>query len=190
MCLEIRKGPLVANEDIVCYKRVIPSFDFSLIKNEDSFEGMIANCRCSGKIFIDENGKVFFCTDSPDCDGQSSSNKLGYKYSWALDNSVEKIKINGNIIPINNNYFITPYYGFIIKINEMYHSELNKVNDEIEEGFHSYENLLDAINHKSSNEEVIVKCIIPKDSTYYIGEFDDLPNYASDNIIIDSIINT
>lgn len=55
-------------------------------------------------------------------------------------------------------------------------------------GFHSYANMPDAQNDINYNRNVyndIVRCIIPKCSWYYVGDYNGYPSYVSDHIIID-----
>lgn len=58
----------------------------------------------------------------------------------------------------------------------------------IEKGLHSFTNLRDAKSFcqtevsDESYKYYIVKCIIPKNSKYYIGIFNDVEGYASDRI--------
>lgn len=56
----------------------------------------------------------------------------------------------------------------------------------IDKGYHSYKTL-DRAKVERDSYEVIVKCIIPKGSTYYINNLDEI---VSSNIIVtDKIIN-
>ena len=50
----------------------------------------------------------------------------------------------------------------------------------IDKGYHSY-NTLDKAKEEKNLNEVIVKCIIPKGSEYYINEYDEI---VSSNIIV------
>lgn len=63
---------------------------------------------------------------------------------------------------------------------------------EIYRGFHSYSNLNKAIEEYNAissvrNDVALVECIIPKDSTFYKNEKDEI---VSDRIIIDRILKT
>ena len=56
----------------------------------------------------------------------------------------------------------------------------------IDKGYHSYRTL-DKTKVERNLHEIIVKCIIPKGSTYYVNNFDEI---VSSNIIVtDKIIN-
>lgn len=80
--------------------------------------------------------------------------------------------------------YVTPYQYASVKLGETYTSELRKEkNDSIVEiGIHSFKNLVDARNEKNywDDPQEIVKCIIPKGSKYYEGDFSCLvDSYAS-----------
>jgi hypothetical protein len=78
---------------------------------------------------------------------------------------------------------LTPYQKVEIKIGETYKSELIKYGSLIDEGIHSVKNLEDANYFVSFDEKRFVsKCIIPKGSEYYIGNFNGYDSYASDTL--------
>ena len=60
----------------------------------------------------------------------------------------------------------------------------------IEEGFHSFKSLNEAMiimcNYKLysylNKDHVVFKCVIPKDSLYYLGRFDKYESYCSNSI--------
>lgn len=68
---------------------------------------------------------------------------------------------------------------------------LERYNDLILEGFHSFKEFNDAKFHYNAYSTVIVKCHIPKHTWYYDGvdSVTNFPSYASESIVIDEIIN-
>ena len=62
----------------------------------------------------------------------------------------------------------------------------------VNQGFHSFVNLKDAIKERNSDVDykklVICECIIPKGSKYYKGAYSNYNVYVSDNIRINKII--
>ena len=62
----------------------------------------------------------------------------------------------------------------------------------VNQGFHSFVNLKDAIKERNSDVDykklVICECIIPKGSKYYKGAYSNYNGYVSDNIRINKII--
>lgn len=76
-------------------------------------------------------------------------------------------------------YEINPEVNIFITTSEYWRWYIDK-------GYHSYKTLDKAKEERNLNE-VIVKCIIPEGSTYYINNFDEI---VSSNIIVtDKIIN-
>lgn len=78
----------------------------------------------------------------------------------------------------------TPYRDKIVKLGCLYASILNVYNDTVTDGLHSFVNIEDVKiecqlwleaykNHDNSYSDrfEIVKCIIPKGTTYYVGTF-------------------
>lgn len=95
----------------------------------------------------------------------------------------------------SNNVF-TPYFRLFWYIkDEVY--EAREFMPTLSKGFHSYTNKKDPIRKyifrknmkKASSLECVVKCIIPKGSTYFVGEdLTGLRNYISNKIKIVEII--
>ena len=94
---------------------------------------------------------------------------------------------------------VSPYMRSPIpNMNEITKTRLGKpygIGICVNEGFHSFATLKDAINeskcwtrHYDCNP-IIVKCIIPKDSKCYIGSFWGVTSYCSESIILKEIIN-
>lgn len=87
---------------------------------------------------------------------------------------VEKIK---NYKTTSSDYLFTPYRKMEVKIGEEYETYLRSYYLEVNEGFHSFVSLKDAIAEKKywkywvTHEYEIVKCIIPKGAEYYKGRF-------------------
>jgi hypothetical protein len=192
MCLRLKNEsvkPQIAENDIVVYKflevgKLKPEF------HGKEFTGVIKNFTVNGKISIDK--RIFFCTNENHLDGFNADDKFGYKYSWAIDENVKSIKVDGVEIIKNkrildilkNSTILTPYQDTEIKIGETYKSKLIRYGLLIEDGIHSIKNLEDA-NHFaiSVKNRIVAKCIIPKGSEYYVGEYDDgYVSYASDTL--------
>ena len=85
---------------------------------------------------------------------------------------------------------ISPYMGSQApNMNEITKTRLGEpygIENYVEEGFHSFATLEDAINEKEDIlrrcHKVIVKCVIPKDSKCYVGTFGRKISYCSDSI--------
>lgn len=184
MCLELnpKARKQKARKDIIVYKALRYTFKGHEFQHNDNFTGIIDGYHCEGKISIDEDGNVFFCTNHPNLDGRYIENKLGYKNSWVLDSCVTELVING--IPISRS-LKTPYKKMIVEMGKTYTSELERYGDLVEQGLHSFEVLEGADNEA----DVVAKCIIPKGSYYYKGTFDGYVSFASDTLKYIEIIN-
>ena len=186
MCLVKCGERLVAEEDIVCYKwlEVKSSITYNPDLHDKEFIGNIQGIICSGKIVI-YNDCTFFCTNNPELDGCECDDRLDYLYSWEFDQFVLSIIVDGK--EILDIIYKTPYQNAIIEIGETYQSEL-EINEliEVHIGLHSFAKLTDAINN---GDGVYVKCIIPKGSHYFIGDFFDSISYASDKITYLEIVS-
>lgn len=187
MCLENISEKCVAEEDIVCYKYLKvesqPKLNF-VPKNGATFEGRINRIDCTGRI-TRENGRIYFCTNEYDIDGENCKKKWGYKYSWELDKYVTLITIDGKIlIDHEKNQFITPYQDVIVEMGKTYRSKI-KVSrwNEIEQALHSYVDI-----PVDEDFPYIAKCIIPEGATYYEGTFDGKRSYASNKLKYINII--
>lgn len=96
--------------------------------------------------------------------------------------------------------FFTPYRGSEIIIGETYTSELklnfdnesvnnilyneNDIVGTVEKGLHSFKSFKSACKEcqgKYNKRNRVVKCIIPKGSSYYVGVFGDI-SFASDKL--------
>lgn len=190
MCLTINKDqliPLIAEKDIVVDKIVTVEreFDISKIKHGDKFTAVINDIQCEGEIVIDDN--IYFCTNDKNLEGDYCKIPKGYKYSWVLDKGVKKINIEGKKIASNDLYF-TKYRDIPVKIGETYYSDFSIIpyfdKFTVEKGLHSFvpEQDLKGLGYFWDDYEVIVECVIPKGSKYYIGKFDNLDSYASDTL--------
>ena len=193
MCLRLKSEKTriqTAKNDIVVYKALnvntkINPERLSEVKHGDSFTGIIKGIECEGKISIDEDGEIYFCTNNENLNRCSTIDRLGYKYNWIISGVVRKIIVNDKII--RNTEIIgyqTIYQGFKVEIGETYTSELEKIDDSIEKGLHSFETMEDAkyLSH------IVAKCIIPKGSKYYKGTFLGDISYASDRLTYIEII--
>ena len=196
MCLylkSVKTRKQIAKKDIIVYKALdirnkkINSVDkLKKLKHGDSFSGVINSIECEGKVSIDFIGRIFFCTNEEKLNGNRTSDRFGYKYSWIKDPSIKKIIVNDetiyNIECVDEYY--TPYQQFEVKIGETYFSKLDKWYNIVEKGLHSFETLKDAKDCR----DIIAKCIIPKGSEYYKGMFNDNISYASNKLTYLEII--
>lgn len=200
MCLNLKRKdikPRIAEDDIIVYKGLRSEYirsysdNRSKIKHGASFTGIIKSngredIECEGKISIDDT-TIFFCTNNRELDGNDTTNKLGYNYSWELDNNVVKIIIDDEVVLLAEfKRYLTPYQMVEIEIGKTYTSELEKIDYSVEKGLHSFEKIEDLKNLYGSDSTA--KCIIPKGSTYYIGEFNGRISYASDKLTYVEII--
>lgn len=104
-------------------------------------------------------------------------------------------------LKIRSKKLVTPYQYMPVEIGETYESKLKlrlysdlNLDDEelpdnllvgfVNDGFHSFGRFKDAYAQYSADkgERVVVKCIIPAGSEYYIGVFDSVLSYASSNL--------
>jgi hypothetical protein len=192
MCLELKNGRVksqIAENDIVVYKFLKNGEKLKPEFHGKEFTGVIKNFIVKGKISIGKT--TFFCTNEIHLDGAYTEDKFGYKYSWAIDENVKSIKVDGvEIIKdscvldnAKDSIILTPYQDVEIKIGETYKSELIKYGSLIDEGIHSVKNLEDANYFASFDKNrFVAKCIIPKGSKYYIGNFNGYVSYASDTL--------
>lgn len=90
-------------------------------------------------------------------------------------------------VPNTDNDYITPYMNTPVAIGEQYHSEIRiDCDNMIRVALHSFERLYDAAMENYSwdfmGNSQVVKCVIPKGSTYYKGVFQGSGGYASNCI--------
>lgn len=117
-----------------------------------------------------------------------NTNNYKYLYNIKLFNhyNLSFIYINNNNILKTNPKYITFYRQFEITLNTTYTSELEVKHKSyyfIEKGLHSYKYAKDCKTYKNKNINThIVKCVIPKGSTYYEGYFNECKSYASDTL--------
>lgn len=90
-----------------------------------------------------------------------------------------------------NNQLYPPFFSnkMIYKLDKEYHTLLYERLGEVNAGFHSIKNRIEAITHvakcKCNNKPCLCKCIIPKGSKYYQGkDCADIKGYASNKIIV------
>ena len=92
---------------------------------------------------------------------------------------------------------VSPYMRSPIpNMNEITKTHLGEpygIENYVEEGFHSFATLEDAVNEKENIlrhcHKVIVKCVIPKDSKCYVGTFGRRISYCSESIILKEVVN-
>ena len=195
MCLKLKsqfEKPIIAENDIIVYKAIDKTIAITVsnpseMKHGDLFEGIINGIKCKGKISINYDSYIYLCSNYKGVDGNDAKDKLGYKYSWMMDEAVQKIIINGELVFLREVVgYQTPYQKAKVKIGETYTSKLIKAYDSIGKGLHSFESIDTA--RKNSNDDIVAKCIIPKGSEYYKGTFNDNISYASDTLTYVEII--
>lgn len=92
---------------------------------------------------------------------------------------------------------MTPYQIFKVEIGKTYFSEISKYSNEIEVALHSFINYKEIVKWKKTemhlggmeNELKLVKCIIPKGATYYVGTFNFYDSYASSELKYVELVN-
>ena len=185
MCLTISTDAelLTAEEDIICYKYLLAEDELLTddLKTGDKFTAIINDISCEGVIVVDiDENDLYLCTNNKEMEGAVYELPTGYKYSWVLDYNVRDVLINGEQELKYEKTFITPFQGAEVKLGETYHSEIVKrFSYAVYEGLHSFKTLdYDQIDE----DDIIVKCIIPKGSKYYVGEFDGTVSFASNKI--------
>lgn len=178
MCLYLKEDSKlqIATKDIVCYKRIkiveLKDLPHSQLQGK-LFHGHINGIKTQGIISIHE-GDIYFCTNQSELNGISCPNKYGYTYSWQKSLfGLKDIIIDDETIVLE---YITPYRKFPVQLGKTYYSELIKDDYVVEIGLHSYASWADAW---SDGPGEVVKCIIPKGSEYYEGDFSGFKSYAS-----------
>lgn len=103
--------------------------------------------------------------------------------------ATEDIVVYKHLIQDTDNEFITSYKHAPVTIGETYSSKIGvTISDSgtrvVEMALHSFGDKADAQRGAESYDEVLVECIIPKGSTYYIGRFEYYPgpSYASNRL--------
>lgn len=95
-----------------------------------------------------------------------------------------------------NKKYRTPFMEKYVQIRKTYHSEITTNiygdMDMINLGLHSFKSL-DGVKLYQEDNDIIVKCIIPKGSQYYLGTFGSsstrsAESYASDTLTYVEII--
>ena len=116
---------------------------------------------------------------------------------------VHKVKDDINSSSHDKDEYLSPYWDMRApNINEVANTELDKaylcdsntsnLNYFVRKGFHSYKYLDDLIEELyfwQPCDAKIFKCIIPKGTKYYEGEFDDSTSYCSESIILKEIVD-
>lgn len=189
MCLTTKqKKPELAKRNIKVYKHLgllsaTNRFTKEITSKHDGWEfrGFIKNTNVSGKVSIED--RLYFCTNVRLLNGVTCNDKKGYTYSWVMDDKVQYIELKNpkaeKFIPFTPPIeYVTPYFGFRVKIPGSYTSKLILHGDEVNIGLHSFADKNSCILHS----EFVVECIIPKGSYYYKGTYDGSVSYASDKL--------
>lgn len=66
--------------------------DWDKVKVGTWFTADIVKSKTIGKI-QKEGGVIYFCNNNSEADGDSCDNRLGFEYSWQLDDAVKNIKL-------------------------------------------------------------------------------------------------
>lgn len=197
MCLQLLENNneyKIAENDITVYKTLVKwyyvDFDETKIKDNDKFIAIILGYECEGKIHISPNNDILLFIPR----GYYNNLIEGiYNLDKNFSNNISSLIINDEeLIKIKEIEFITPYRGRIIKENILFDSKLVKEYYEcyvIEDGLHSFKNIDDCKNNLLTKDSIIYKCIIPKDSTYYEGTFNNIEGLVSDKLKYIEIIN-
>lgn len=102
--------------------------------------------------------------------------------------------------PVTNEYQGFYQNRFKINLKELYHVDFDEFeidNKQINSGFHAFNDLLDIINNidefgtvSCGKKGVIVKCIIPKETKCFVGEWNGyyFNCIVSESIIYDEIV--
>lgn len=177
MCLKITKDTklLIAEEDIVCYKVLekVEKIEFVYLENtsKDPFA-----------MIVDD--EIYF---------------LSIFENWTYSrkkNIVELLRSNPIFhIELQSGKYLTPHKHDIVEIGVTYNScittqarkffytNLDKLDLSISEAIHSYVNLGDCRRAAAFSEKLcVVKCIIPKNSAFYVGKYGESDGYASSSI--------
>lgn len=172
MCLSDISKKMIASKDIVVKKQLVKC---AIVKPSKKLHGKpftatILNYNkkyfVSGHISIDDN-RIFLCSDHEKADGLCIKDKHGHTFSWLLNSTVLHLTIDGKKCPTG---YKTPYLQVNISLGETYTSPIIVTEyQNIDVGLHSY--LMEAVVNCAENG-IIVKCIIPKGSEYYVGTFD------------------
>ena len=96
----------------------------------------------------------------------------------------------------NDGYFgkiITPYRHFVVALGETYRTKFSyNADGDVEMGLHTYSNYETAKNYVDRfgwSPTKIVRCVIPKGSSYHIGSFFGRASYASTRLKYVEFIN-
>ena len=179
MCLHLANDATehVAEEDIICYKRLLDIYPGCGEYDKKRFTGVYHdNQLVSGTIYVWNNSISLYEDDG--------FNFL-FSYYWCNLLNITSIIVDDveiiNILETKRRY-LTPYKTAPIIIGETYkldliydHSCIGKPIIEI--GLHSFTNYSSA---RDDGSGVIVECIIPKGARYYKGIFFGKESYASD----------
>lgn len=74
----------------------------------------------------------------------------------------------------------------VIEIPELFSEKENDVFYVIEEGYHSYSNVMTAVDNYFPRQESLIECTIPVGTEYYYNE--DRNEYVSSNIILNKLL--
>lgn len=182
MCLlnVTTKEPLIAEEDITVYKFIKKSSELidnwkDLVSHGDECIATINNVIVNGSVSISTvvSTQIHICTNNPNFDGDYAEDMLGYKYSWILDTQVTSIIIKDKEI-IKQGYqtiYQTIYQKAKVVIGEEYTSKLILQKSTVNIGLHSYIKK-PCLDLDLDLDYILVKCIIPKYSNYFIGDYE------------------
>jgi hypothetical protein len=170
MCLSNISKSKIAEEDITVYKclSIQKIVDYRHVVTGNKYVAELFNgdkiCGeigiCCGITFLYHNN-LNYTNDFYEYNSK-------YKSCTVFGRQISKLYINHKNIIITG--YVTPYRHVNVEIGKTYTAKISPKNERIEEGLHSFVNKRDCII-SSKKDSVIVKCIIPKGSKYYSGDF-------------------
>jgi len=142
-----------------------------------------------GKVNIGSHG-IYLCTNDERFNGDRADNRHGYTYSWIMDSCISAVKINGVDLKPG---LETPYRNMPVVIGNTYKSDViveksDSNEDIINVGLHSFTTVEYCRQDIDNSKDIIVECVIPKDSVCYLGTFGSMGSYVSDTLTYVKVI--
>ena len=202
MCLENASIVRIAEEDITCYKVMLPYLRLL----PPAKHGVRAHVYWDDHYVVGNLTNESHVTHEPNftydwgliteskavADNKVTSPKqIGSMFSIIyLDTNITSVIVDGREC-LNKEVWITPYRSMIVEKNIVYKSELELGISPydtsimaVHKGLHSYIKL-----NKPYDNEIIFECTIPKGSKYHVGTFCGVGAYASDHLIYKRVVD-
>lgn len=203
MCLEHASLVMIAEEDITCYKIMLPYlrllppaahgvrahvyWDDHCIVGNLTHESHVGY----GYGLITESWGLITESKAVADNKVTSPKQIGSMFSIIyLDTNVTSVIVDGKEC-LNKEVWITPYRGMIVEKNIVYKSDLELHTSPydtsimaVHKGLHSYIKV-----DMPYNSEILFECTIPKGSKYYVGKFCGTGAYASDHLIYKRVLD-